>query len=181
MMKGMELSKSLVDEGKTIAIGEIGRPHFPVSDEIMQCSNEILRYGMELAKDAGCPVVLHTESATVDVWKELAEMADSIGLPREKVVKHFAPPMVSEEDNYGLFPSVLASKHAVKEAIAISDRFMMETDFLDDPKRPGAVLGIASVPKMTQMLLRQELATEEQLIKIHKTNPEQVYGIEMDD
>ena len=180
LLSGMDLAKSLVEEGKVIALGEIGRPHFPVDDELMQCSNEILRYGMECAKEAGCPVVLHTESADEGVWKQLAEMADSTGLPREKVIKHFAPPAVDIKDNFGLFPSVLASKKSIREAVKISDRFLMETDFLDDPRRPGAVLGIATVPKVCSMLLREELVTEEQLIRIHKDNFEKVYGIEME-
>ena len=84
MMKGMDLARSLVEEGRVIAIGEIGRPHFQVDDEIMQISNEIMQYGMECAKDAGCPVVLHTESSTPEQWQELAEMADSAGLPVRK-------------------------------------------------------------------------------------------------
>ena len=107
-------------------------------------------------------------------------MADSAGLKRDSVIKHFAPPVVDEHENFGLFPSVLASKSNVKEAIQISDRFMMETDYLDDPRRPGAVLGITTVPKVTKLLLSQELATEEQLIRIHKDNPEKLYGINID-
>jgi TatD-related deoxyribonuclease len=180
MFKGMDMARKYVEEGLAIAIGEIGRPHFPVEQEIMDCSNEILKYGMACAKDAGCPVVLHTESATDDVWQDLAVMADSVGLNREMVIKHFSPPVVNEAENCGLFPSVLASKHNVKDAIRISDRFMMETDYLDDPKRPGAVLGITTVPKVTKLLLSQELATEEQLIKIHKDHPERLYGISID-
>jgi TatD-related deoxyribonuclease len=180
MLKGMDLAREHVEEGRAIAIGEIGRPHFDVEAEIMQLSNEIMQYGMAAAKDGGCPVVLHTESATSGIWQELAEMADAQGLPREKVIKHFAPPVVNERDNCGLFPSVLASKHNIKDAIASSHRFMMETDYLDDPARPGAVLGIATVPKVTQMLLRNELATEEQLVQIHQKNPEKIYGIDFE-
>ncbi|UCH88641.1 MAG: TatD family hydrolase [Thermoplasmata archaeon] len=179
MCEGMELAKKYVVEGAAIAIGEIGRPHFQVEHDIIKCSNEILTFGMECAKDAGCPVVLHTESASEAVWRELAEMADSVKLPREKVIKHFAPPAVQETENFGLFPSILASKHSVKEAVARSDRFMMETDFLDDPARPGAVLGITTVPKVTKMLLQNELADEDKLIRIHKDNAEKLYGIEM--
>jgi TatD-related deoxyribonuclease len=180
MYKGMELAKTYVEDGLAVAIGEIGRPHFQVDDDIIRCSNEILKFGMICAKDAGCPVVLHTESGSEGIWQELAEMADSTGLPREKVIKHFAPPVVDEAETHGLFPSVLANKYNVKNAIAKSDRFMMETDYLDDPKRPGAVLGIATVPKMTKLLLNQDLATEEQLLRIHKEHPERIYGIEID-
>lgn len=180
MMKGMDLAADLVEEGSVIAIGEIGRPHFPVPEEILEASNEILRYGMERAKEVGCPVVLHTESATPGTFKELAEMADAVGLPRDKVVKHFCPPVVSEEENHGLFPSIIASKKNITAAASQGTRFLMETDYIDDPRRPGAVLGPATVPKTTKYMLQEELFTEDDFMTIHKTNPERIYGISID-
>jgi len=56
---------------------------------------------------------------------------------------------------------------------------MMETDYIDDPKRPGAVLGPKTVPRRTFELLEKELASKEDLIKIHKENPEKTYGIQL--
>ena len=111
LMAGMDLAAKYVEEGKTVALGEIGRPHFEVSSEIVEVSNEILEYGMGLARDLGCPVVLHTESSTPEVCRDLAERADKMGLKREKVIKHYSPPLVLEEENHGLFPSVLATEN----------------------------------------------------------------------
>jgi TatD-related deoxyribonuclease len=180
MKGGMEEAQKLVLERKAIAIGEIGRPHFPVSAEIMEASNDVMRYGMELAREAGCPVVLHTESADPEIMLDLARIADRAGLSRERVVKHYSPPLVLEEENHGLFPSVLASKPAVKEALSKGDRFVMETDFLDEPSRPGAVMNINTVPKRTKAYLASGLLTEERSMRIHKDNPEQLYGISID-
>ncbi len=180
LMKGMESAASYVEDGKAIALGEIGRPHFEVSDEILDASNRIMKYGMELASELGCPVVLHTESATPEVCKELAELADDAGLPREKVVKHYSPPIIDKKDNHGLFPSVLASEKNLRAALSKGDRFMMETDFLDDPTRPGAVLGIKTVPKKSIKLMEEGVLTEGSLLKIHKHNPEKLYGIDVE-
>jgi TatD-related deoxyribonuclease len=180
MMEGMDLAADLVRDKLAIAIGEIGRPHFPVSEEIMQTSNEILRYGMEIAKDVDCAVVLHTESASPETFKELADMADTVGLPRERVVKHFSPAIVELEKNHGLFPSVLASKQNIRTAIDKGNRFLMETDYIDDPRRPGAVLGPATVPKTTETMKREDLFTEEDVLAIHKTHPERVYQISIE-
>jgi TatD-related deoxyribonuclease len=177
MITGMDLAAKYVEDGKTIAIGEIGRPHFDVSPEIIAVSNDILEYGMVLAKDLGCPVVLHTESSTPEVCQQLAEMADKVGLKRDKVIKHYSPPLVLETENHGLFPSVLSTEDSIRKAIGKSNRFLMETDFLDDLKRPGAVLGIKTVPKRTKAFLNKGLFTEEDVWKIHKDNPEKVYGI----
>ncbi len=57
---------------------------------------------------------------------------------------------------------------------------MMETDYIDDPRRPGAVLGPKTVPKRTRELIEGKILTEEQVNKIHKENPEKTYGLNLD-
>lgn len=176
MMKGMEIAAEYVKEGKAIAIGEVGRPHFPVSRDAWAASNEILIFAMKLAKEVGCAIVLHTESATPDSMRELAGMAGEAGMDRDRVVKHYSPPLVLPKENFGLMPSVLAGKDAIKEALSKGTRFLMETDFLDDPRRPGAVLAIQTVPKRTNAFMQQGIMTEEQAIQIHQENPRRTYG-----
>ena len=178
MLEAMDIAAEYVKDGKALAIGEVGRPHFPVSRDVWHSSNDILRHGMKLAKEVGCAIVLHTESATPESMKELAEMAERVGLGRHRVVKHYCPPFVLPEENHGLMPSVLAGKEAIGTALSKSTRFLMETDFLDDPKRPGAVLAIATVPRRTLSLMREGKLTEEQAHKIHQDNPRLAYGPE---
>ncbi|MEF8831951.1 MAG: TatD family hydrolase [Candidatus Thermoplasmatota archaeon] len=179
LKKGMKLAADYVKEGKAIAIGEIGRPHFDVSDDVLEASNRIMKYGMELASDGDYPVVLHTESTTPEVFEEIGKMADEVGLSREKIVKHYSPPLVNREKNHGLFPSILANEENIEEAISKGNRFMLETDYLDDPNRPGAVLGIKNVPKKTFKLHEKRVLGEEDIWTIHKENPEEVYGVEI--
>lgn len=176
MIAGMDIAAEYVRDGRALAIGEVGRPHFPVPDEVWEASNEILLHGMRLAKEVGCAIVLHTESGTPKTMLELADMADSVGLDRGRVVKHYSPPTVLPEENAGLMPSVLAGKEAVQEALRKGTRFMMETDFLDDPRRPGAVLAITTVPKRTSAFIEHGLMTEEQALAIHQDNPRKTYG-----
>jgi TatD-related deoxyribonuclease len=180
LIKGMDIASELIRSGEAIAFGEIGRPHFEVSPEIIEASNEIMLYGMELAGELGCAVILHTESTTPKVCEELAKLADRARLPRDKVVKHYSPPLVTPNKNSGLFPSVLASEKNIIEAVNQGTRFLMETDYLDDPKRPGAVLGVRTVPKRTKKLLADGLITEEDVFTIHQSNPALVYGVEFE-
>ncbi len=179
MIEGLELASRHVREGNACAIGEVGRPHYEVSDEIWARSNKILSYAFELAREVGCAVIVHTESATEKTFCDLANMADDVKLPREKVVKHFSPPIVGNE-NCGIFPSILAGKEAVVKALVSSDRFMMETDYMDDPARPGAVLGPATVPKRTRAFFDAGRMTEWAWANIHKENPERIYGIKVE-
>lgn len=176
MIKGMEIAAEYVREGRAIAVGEVGRPHFPVSKEVWDVSNEIMFHAMGLAKQVGCAIVLHTESATPENMRDLSVMAERAGMDRSKVVKHYCPPLVLPGENFGLMPSVLAGREATKQALEKGTRFLMETDFLDDPRRPGAVLAITTVPKRTKNMMQTGAMTEEQAYKIHVDNPRTVYG-----
>ena len=176
MTCALDAAARLVGEGKAHALGEIGRPHFPVDAALWEASNGILSEGLRTAAKLGCAAILHTESATTEVFAELASMAKKSGLSLDRTVKHFSPPIVREEDNSGLFPSVLAGKGAFEKALSQGTRFMVETDYIDDNRRPGAVLGPATVPKRTLDLFSRGILSEEQGWKIHGDNPEMVFG-----
>lgn len=180
MKKGMDEAAELCKEGKCIAIGEIGRPHFSVDETVLKDSNEILLYGMQKAKGVGVPVVLHTESTTPETCKEFVEMGKKAGLKADKIVKHFSPALILKKENYGLMPSVIASEKNILESFRKGTRFMLETDYIDDPSRPGAVLGPKTIPKKTILLLKKEIISEDQIYKIHKENPEKTYGLCLD-
>lgn len=181
MKKGMEEAAHLCREQKCVAIGEIGRPHFPVDQQIIQDSNDLLMYGMQTARDAKVPVVLHTESTTPAQCKEFVEMGRKIGLSAERIVKHFAPPLITPNENYGLMPSVLATKKNIVEAVRKGTRFLMETDYIDDLRRPGAVLAPRSVPRLTKKLVEENILSEQQAHQIHVENPQATYGIELEE
>ncbi|UCF12703.1 MAG: TatD family hydrolase [Thermoplasmatales archaeon] len=180
MKRGIDEAAELCEEKKCIGIGEIGRPHFPVGEGIMDDSNEILQYGMEKAVDVDVPVILHTESTTSEQCKELVKMGKKVGLSSDKIVKHFASALIKQDENFGLIPSVLASKKNIVEALEKGSRFLMETDYLDDPRRPGAVLGPKTIPKLTRNLL-DGVMTEAQAYEIHVKNPYKTYGIVLEE
>jgi TatD-related deoxyribonuclease len=181
MRRGMEEAQHLCFEKEAIAIGEIGRPHFPTDDTAIADCNELLVYGMTLAKEVSVPVIIHMESATPENMAELAAMAHTAGLPAERVIKHYAPPLVTERETHGVFPSVIASEKNMRVAFAKGTRFMLETDFLDDPGRPGAVLALHTIPKKLSKLLRNGDIGEKQALAVVKENPEAMYGISLDD
>ncbi len=178
MTRAMARAGDMAQEGLCHAIGEVGRPHFPVAIEVLQASEAIMEYGMTVAAESDCAVVLHTETVDEAAMASLACMADSAGLKRSRVVKHFCPPLTGELA-HGLVPSIPASRRTVREALSRSSNFMMETDFLDDPTRPGAVMSINSVPKRTLALFRSGEVGEEALNRIHSDLPEVTYGIDL--
>lgn len=178
MVGAAELAGRFVSEGKADAIGEVGRPHFDVPQEIMDASNRIMEVCMKEARSAGCAVILHTEDASPASLSNIAGFADSAGIPRGMVVKHHCTDLVAEDENSGLFPSVKATRELVFSSVRKGRRFMMETDYIDDPSKPGAVLGIGTVPRRTREMLDGGLAGEEDIWKINYENPASLYGKE---
>ena len=176
----LEAAQRMVREGKAVAMAEVGRPHWqPVPDDVWARANALMTYAFELARDAGCAVQIHAETATPESFADLRTYVDKARLSPDKVVKHYSTPIVDTAVNHGLWPSVLIGKGAAEEAIAGGTRFLMETDYMDDPRYPGAVLGPKTVPKRTKQLLDAGLMTEEQAWVVHAENPKRVYGVDV--
>ncbi|WP_135612894.1 TatD family hydrolase [Methanococcoides sp. AM1] len=177
MKSGLEIAAKYVDEGLAVGL-KSGRPHYPVSEEIWDVSNTIMEHGFMLAKDHDCAIQLHTESVEEPELIDITERAKRTGIQLNKVVKHYAPPLVNVCEKLGIFPGVLAGKGAIEQALEEGTRFMMETDYIDDPDRPGAVLGPKTIPRRTLKLVEEH--GEEPFWKIHKENVEEVYEVEIE-
>jgi TatD-related deoxyribonuclease len=54
--------------------------------------------------------------------------------------------------------------------------FLMETDFVDDPDRPGAVLGPKTVPRRVRWLLDD--GREDAVARAHVETPAAVYDVD---
>ncbi len=177
MKGGLDIAAEYVNRGLAVGL-KSGRPHYPVSPEIWDASNEVMEYAFTLARDLDCAVQLHTEDVGEPELTDIANRARKTGIKMHKVVKHYAPPLVDVCERLGIFPGVLAGKGAIEEALEQGTRFMMETDYIDDPDRPGAVLGPKTIPRRT-LKLAEEFG-EEPFWKIHKENPEKVYEVDIE-
>ena len=168
-------------EGKAHAIGEVGRPHWDVSDEIWNLSNELLLETMKMASSDGFALQLHVEGELESTYLDMAAMASKAGLAKDRLVRHYSPPNVSSNITQGLTPSVLIGKGALDSLIETADScshgFLLETDYMDDLRRPGAVLGPKTVPKRTQQLVAAGI-DEELIWKAHVDLPNRLYGEE---
>jgi len=175
MIEGMELAARDISEGKACAIGEIGRPHFPVDQDIWDASNRVLLRGMELAKELDVPVIIHCENED-DTDSSLASIADEAGLDRGLVVKHSSPPLVTPDETHGVMPSIPASKSNLKEAFSKgTDRFMIETDYIDDPEKPTSIMAVTTVPKKVASWVASGQVPLESIYRICKDIPDSLY------
>tara|TARA_B100000902_G_scaffold61590_1_gene68604 strand:- start:3593 stop:4486 length:894 start_codon:yes stop_codon:yes gene_type:complete len=187
-LESVSLAIEHIDSGEAHCLGEVGRPHYPISSERWSEANLLLREIMSMAASARTSVQLHVEDAGEQTYSELAKIADSSGIDRKSVVRHFAPADVSSQFTNGLSCTVSVGSGSVDRLLATykssNSRWGMETDFLDDPKRPGAVLGPKTIPKRTNQLCSALIETEESdhveelLLSIHSKWPSELYGID---
>jgi TatD-related deoxyribonuclease len=171
MQAGLDVAAEFVADGPALAI-KSGRPHYDVSDAVWEASNEVMRYAFELGAETGCAVQLHTEGG--EDFTEVVEWAEDRGLPRERVVKHYSGGHVE-----GPIPSVISNKDDLREAAERGEPFLMETDFIDDPDRPGAVLGPRTVPKRVDWLVEE--GYEAAVRTAHVETPARVYGMDTEE
>jgi TatD-related deoxyribonuclease len=175
----IDAAGKIIEEGRAVALGEVGRPHFPVESPILKASNDLMAYAMRTAAEVGCPVQLHTESLEKGAFEEFASMAIKEGLEPKKVIKHYSPPFIEEGQKTGVLPSLVASKGNIRKALEEGTRFLMESDYIDSLQRPGAVVGPKSVPRVSKALLEAEILSEDDLYTIHVDNVEKVYGVDV--
>ena len=172
MQAGLDAAAEYVAEGRALAL-KSGRPHYDVPDAVWDASNAVLRHALALGAERGCAVQLHTEAS--EDLTEIAAWADERGLARHRVVKHYAGGRLA-----GPTPSVMSDKdrliEAAERAETAAEPFLMETDFVDDPDRPGAVLGPKTVPRRVRWL--REEGRDAAIETAHVETPAKVYGID---
>ena len=167
MTAGLDLAARYVDEGQAVAI-KSGRPHYEVAPEVREASDSILAHAFHLAARTGCAVQVHAESGPC---ADLPALASREGLSPARVVKHYAEPGTP------LHPSLLATHPALPELLKAGVAFTMESDYMDEISRPGAVIGPKSVPRVTRKLLEAGAATTEEMWRVHAETPSRVYGV----
>ena len=169
MCAGLDRAVAHVGADRIIGI-KSGRPHYDVSAAVWDASDAVLQHALSLAAAADCPIQLHTETA--DALPDIAAAADGVGLDPARVVKHFA----GGGFDGAVTPSVISRREELTRACERQIPFFMETDFIDDPDRPGAVLGLRTVPRRVRQL--RAAGHAEAMHTAHVTLPAAVYGID---
>ena len=164
----LDIAAEYVDDGRALGL-KSGRPHYEVSEAVWAASNDVMKHAFSLASEVDCAVQLHTEAS--EDLTEIADWAEARGLAAHRVVKHYAGGRLA-----GPTPSVMSNKDWIETAAESGEPFLMETDFIDDPDRPGAVLGPKTVPRRVRWLAEQ--GHDEAIQRAHVKTPKQAYGID---
>lgn len=169
MKSGLDCAAEYVKEGRAVAL-KSGRPHYPVEPDVMAASNSVLAHALTLAADCSCALQIHAETGPCG---DVVAMARDAGVPVHRVVKHYASPGTP------LHPSVIAKDEAIPALVREGKPFTMESDYMDENSRPGAVIGPKSVPRYTLKLLEAGVLTEDDCYRIHAGTVRAVYGVEI--
>jgi TatD-related deoxyribonuclease len=167
MKGGIDCAAQYVLEGKAVAL-KSGRPHYEVSPEILAASNDVLTHALGCAADCGCAIQIHAETGPCS---DVADMARRAGIPVDRVIKHYGSPETP------LHPSLIAKHEGIPGLVKTGRPFTMESDYMDENSRPGAVIGPKSVPRYTKQLLATGAITVEDCFRIHGETIQRVYGV----
>jgi TatD-related deoxyribonuclease len=170
MKSGLDCAATYVREGKAAAL-KSGRPHYEVGPELLAASNEVLAHALHLAADCTCALQIHAETGPCT---DVVEMAKAVHMPVERVVKHYGSPETP------LHPSLIAKHESLPQLIRERRRFTMESDYMDENSRPGAVIGPKSVPRYTNKLVESGQMTVDDCFFVHAETIEKVYGVTME-
>lgn len=174
----LEACRPFFEEGQAHCLGEVGRAHFAVPADVQEHNNRLLAHAMRLAQECAVPIMLHTEHTEPATMAEFAAMADEAGLARDRVIKHYCGPLVAEGEHHGLVPSIIAGRSNIRKAIAKDPggRWMLETDYIDEPTRPDVVMPCDTVPKRVRGLMQNGEISQELAHRIGQDMPELLYG-----
>jgi len=177
--RSVEIAAERFEEGGCVGIGEIGRPHWAVEADVREACEEAFVQALGIAKEVGATVQLHVETGFEEVYADLEPLVSRHGPPIDQVVRHHAPALLGEQ-THGLVPSIILGSGDIPTLVEQietypSAPFLLETDYMDDPRRPGAVLGPKTVPRRTKALA--ELGVDDEILwATHCGLPDRLYG-----
>ncbi len=176
VLKAYEIAASYVAEGKASGLGEAGRPHWPVQRNVLNLCNQVLDKILEIASDLDCVVHLHLEETRQETIEDVYVRVKRSGA-RRVVVHHIKGEYVGLAVEKGLYASVPARNRDLIEALKHGPLFVVESDYLDDPKRPGAVVAPWSIGRTFNRLINDGFLSEDAAAKVLVDNISFLYSV----
>lgn len=177
VMKYLERS---VRNGLADGLGEFGRPHYPATPESIALNEFITAKAMELARDYSLPIHIHSESSGRVTSESLKLLARYAGLSLDKVLVHHVPPkQASTYTSEGFYVSVVGRSEVLSNLGNRCERVLVESDYLDDPKRPGVVMYPWDIPREVSEAVSRGSLTPECAREVLQRSPLRYYGVEL--
>ena len=108
------LALEFIEDGDAICLGEVGRPHYQISQDRWEKANDMLLEIMRMASSSNSPVQLHVEDNGYQTCLDMASICDKAGFPRNRAVRHFASSDISQKNTSGLPVTVSMGKGSIE-------------------------------------------------------------------
>ncbi|BES81350.1 TatD family hydrolase [Pyrodictium abyssi] len=180
-LRVVEYVGEMCRQGLLDGIGEVGRQHYKTMPERVAIASTIMTRALEYARDNDCIVHLHLENAgpaTVDTTAKLVEL---VSVPKSRILFHHASARVaSHAAASGYWATVAGKKELMRrvfEKIGVK-HIMIESDYIDDPKRPCVSSCPWEIIDRQVELMRSGVVDEETLYRINVDNIVEFYRVE---
>jgi len=168
----------LFKEGEVNGIAEIGRQHYKTEPQFLVLANLILDKVLELVKDYNMITHLHLEQAGYITILDIIKRVSRLGVPREKILIHHARPGTLE---HAISSDLIASTPGIEPVLRIAmnfePKYLIESDFIDDPKRPGIVVEPWKMIEYELKIMREKNLNEDYLWKVNVDNIVKFYNV----
>lgn len=173
----------MLERGEIDGLGEFGRPHYKTVPASFAANDVILVHVLTAARDLDAPVHLHLEEAGTLTVHAIDELAKLIGVSSlSKIIFHHSSIAMAKEALKRGYSATLTGRKEIIEKIkvegVISPGAMLESDYIDDPKRPGVVMYPWEISENIRRIYEEGIIDDNEIYVLNIESIKKVYGIE---
>ena len=173
--------RELRRKGAIDGFGEFGRPHYKALPESVVVNEVILTKVFEIAEELGGVIHLHLEQGGALTVRSVHMMLRSYSIePRRVVFHHSTLRMIAEASKYGYSTTFTGRREVIKAVSKACNNAicMVESDYIDDPSRPGVVMYPWEIRQEVDSVLREAAVSEDLIGRMLVDNVVKVYDVE---
>ncbi len=168
------------EKGLVDGIGEVGRQHYSTSPPRYVTSELIMLKALTLARDYDIPIHLHLEQGGYTTVSSIELFISSLDIPRDKVLFHHVDRDTGIWCEKKRFWHTIPAKPKDLEHGLTSGRarVLVESDFIDDPRRPGVSSYPWDIALNIEKLINKGVVSEEYIYRVMVDHVVKFYGVE---
>ena len=167
-------------EGLIDGIGEVGRQHYSTAPDRLVLSELIMMRAFEIARDHDMIVHLHLEQGGYTTVKSIERLTGFTGIKRDNVFLHHVTYNEAVHAEKTSIKYTVPAKYRTLKKVFSSNLsgLLIESDFIDDPKRPGVSSYPWDIPKRVNKLIEEGIVSKDFVEKIFIDNTVKAYRVE---
>jgi len=175
-----KIIEKMLREGVVDGLGEFGRPHYKALPEAFAINEYVTIRALELSRDLGVPIHLHLEQKGLITIISINKVCKALNAPQKNVIIHHADSRTAVEASKVGFPFTLLAKFELVSRVLSNENAtqfaLLESDHIDDPRRPGVALYPWEIRDCVNALIRNGVH-DEVLYKVLIDNVVKTFGV----